>query len=249
MSGHSKWATIKHKKSAQDAKRGKLFSKLAKEITVAVKLGGPDPDSNPRLRTVLLACRSANMPKDNIERAIKRGTGEGVENYEEVRYECYGPAGVAIVVDVLTDNKRRAVADVRHIVSKHGGTMAEAGAVLWNFEQKGLITVSKENLSEEEIMEKAIEAGAEDVDTEGDMYEVYTAPNDLHTVLQAFEKMNINVGEAKLTLKPKTLISVDSKSAASVLKLMEALEDMDDVQDVYTNLDITDEAMAEAMAD
>lgn len=248
MSGHSKWATIKHKKSAQDAKKGKLFSKLAREITVAVKLGGPDPEANARLRTVLLACRSANMPKENIERAIKRGTGEGGENYEEVRYECYGPAGVAIVVDVLTDNKRRTVADVRHVVTKHGGNMAEAGAVMWNFEQKGLITVPK-TISEEEIMEKAIEAGAEDVDTEGDVYEVYTAPNDLHTVLQAFEKMNIQVNEAKLTLKPKNLISVDSKSAAAVLKLMEALEDMDDVQDVYTNLDITDEALAEAMAE
>ncbi len=248
MSGHSKWATIKHKKSAQDAKKGKLFSKLAREITVAVKLGGPDPEANSRLRTVLLACRSANMPKENIERAIKRGTGEGGENYEEVRYECYGPAGVAIVVDVLTDNKRRTVADVRHIVTKHGGNMAEAGAVMWNFEQKGLITVSK-TISEEEMMEKAIEAGAEDVDTEGDVYEVYTAPNDLHTVLQAFEKMNLPVNEAKLTLKPKNLVTVDSKSAAAVLKLMEALEDMDDVQDVYTNLDITDEALAEAMAE
>lgn len=248
MSGHSKWATIKHKKSAQDAKKGKLFSKLAREIMVAVKLGGPDPESNSRLRTVLLACRSANMPKENIERAIKRGTGEGGENYEEVRYECYGPAGVALVVDVLTDNKRRTVADVRHVVTKHGGSMAEAGAVMWNFEQKGLITVPK-SVSEEEIMEKAIEAGAEDVDTEGDMYEVYTAPNDLHTVLQAFEKMNIPVNEAKLTLKPKNLISVDSKSAAAVLKLMEALEDMDDVQDVYTNLNITDEVLAEAMAE
>ncbi|MCX8064373.1 MAG: YebC/PmpR family DNA-binding transcriptional regulator [Candidatus Hydrogenedentes bacterium] len=248
MSGHSKWATIKHKKSAQDAKKGKLFSKLAREITIAVKLGGPDPESNSRLRTVLLACRSANMPKENIERAIKRGSGEGGENYEEVRYECYGPAGVALVVDVLTDNKRRTVADVRHVVTKHGGSMAEAGAVMWNFEQKGLITVPK-NISEEEIMEKAIEAGAEDVDTEGDMYEVYTAPNDLHAVLQAFEKMNMPVNEAKLTLKPKNLISVDSKSAAAVLKLMEALEDMDDVQDVYTNLNITDEALAEAMAE
>lgn len=249
MSGHSKWATIKHKKSALDAKKGKIFSKLAKEIAIAVRMGGPDPEANSRLRTVLLACRNANMPKDNIERAIKRGSGEGGENYEEVRYECYGPAGVAIVVDVLTDNKRRTVAEVRHVVTKHGGTMAEAGAVLWNFDPKGLITVKKENLSEDDIMEKALEAGAEDVDTEGEMYEVYTAPNDLHTVLQNFEKMSLPIGEAKLTLKPKNLISVENKSAASVLKLMEALEDMDDVQDVYTNLDITDEAMAEAMSE
>jgi len=249
MSGHSKWSTIKRKKGALDAKRGKVFSRLAKEIAVAVRAGGADQNSNARLRTILLACRSANMPKDNVERAIKKGSGDSGETYEEIRYECYGLAGVAIIVDVLTDNKRRTVADLRHTITRYAGTMAETGAVLWNFEQKGVISVNKEGLTDDAIFEKAIEAGAEDVDTEGDMYEIYTAPTDLHTVLQALESAGLSIGEAKLTMQPKTTIAVDGKSASTNLKLMEALEEMDDVQDVYSNLDITEEAMAEAMAD
>ncbi len=250
MSGHSKWSTIKRKKGALDAKRGKIFSKLAKEVAVAARMGGGDPEANARLRTVLAACRAANMPKDNVERAIKKGTGEipGV-TYDEVRYECYGPSGVALIVDVLTDNKNRIVAEIRHLVNKAGGSMAENGAVTWNFEQKGRIAVEKGDMSEDDIFEKAVEAGAEDVDTEGDMYELITQPTELHTVVQALEEMGLEAKEPKLVMLPKTTMEIDGKTLASVLRLMEALEDNDDVQDVYSNIEITDEAMAEVMAD
>lgn len=250
MSGHSKWSTIKRKKGALDAKRGKIFSKLAKEITIAAKLGGGDPSMNPRLRTVLNAAKEANMPNDNLDRAIKKGTGElpGV-SYEEVRYECYGPCGVAIIVDVLTDNKNRTVAEIRHLFTKANGSMAETNAVAWNFEQRGILSIEKEGISEEDIFEKAIEAGAEDVDTEGDMYEIYTAPTELHSVVVALEGMGLTVKEPKLTMIPKTTLEVEPKAISSILKLMEALEDQDDVQDVFSNLEITDEAMEAAMAD
>lgn len=250
MSGHSKWSTIKRKKGALDAKRGKIFSKLAKEISVAARLGGGDPEMNPRLRTVLLAARSENMPKENVERAIKKGTGEieGV-NYEEQRYECYGPAGVGIVVETLTDNKNRIVAEVRHIVSKHGGSMAEANAVMWNFASKGRITVEKAGLTEEDIFEKAIEAGAEDVDVEGDMYEIITDLGDLHAVASALEAMKIEYKEAKPTLIPKTTLEVDGKALTAMLKILDALEENDDVQDVYTNIEFSDAALEAAMAD
>lgn len=250
MSGHSKWSTIKRKKGALDAKRGKIFSRLAKEISVAARMGGGDPTMNPRLRTVLMAAKAQNMPKDNVDRAIKKGTGEieGV-SYEEIRYECYGPAGVAIIVDVLTDNKNRSVADVRHLVNKSGGSMAENGAVTWNFEQKGIISVEKEGLDDESIFEKATEAGAEDVDMEGDLYEITTDPTELHTVSAALEGMGVEVKDARLTMLPKTTVEVDEKQVKSVLNLMESLEDNDDVQDVYSNVEITDEAMAAAMAD
>lgn len=248
MSGHSKWSTIKHKKGAADAKRGKLFSKLAKEITVAAKLGSGDPNFNPRLRTVLLAARAANMPSDNIDRAVKKGTGEleGV-TYEEIRYECYASGGVAVIVDVLTDNKNRTVAELRHLIGRQGGTMAEAGAVAWNFEQRGLITISKEKIGDEEMFEKAIEAGADDVDSSGEMHELMTAPGDLHTVVNALAEMKIDAVEAKLTMNPKTTMTVDAKTAASVIRFIEAMEDHDDVQNVYSNLELTDEAMAAAM--
>jgi len=250
MSGHSKWSTIKRKKGAADAKRGKIFSKLAKEIAVAAKLGGGDPDMNPRLRTVLLAARAQNMPKDNVQRAIKKGSGEdGGANYEEQRYECYGPAGVAIIVDTLTDNKNRTVADVRHLVSKHGGSMAESGAVTWNFDQKGVIIVSKDGKNDDDFFEKAIEAGAEDVDMEGDAYEVSTDPTELHSVSQALEKMGIVADEAKLTMVPRMQVAVDGKALKTVLNLMEALEENDDVSEVYSNVEISDEAMAEIMAE
>lgn len=250
MSGHSKWSTIKRKKGAADAKRGKIFSKLAKEITVAARVGGGDPSANARLRTVLLTCRAANMPSDNIDRAIKKGTGElpGV-SYEEYRYEAYGPGGVALIVDVLTDNKNRTVSEVRHLVTKMGGSMAEAGAVAWNFEPRGTITVEKTGLSEEEIFEKAAEAGGDDVDTDGDCYEILTAPTVLHTVAEALEGLGVTAQEVKLNMVPKTTIDLEGKQIASVLRLIEELEDNDDVQDVYSNLNITDEAMAEAMAD
>jgi len=250
MSGHSKWSTIKRKKGALDAKRGKIFSKLAKEITVAAKLGGGDADMNPRLRTVLLAAKAENMPKDNIERAIKKGTGE-IEgaSYEEQRYERYGPGGIGIIVDTLTDNKNRTVSEVRHVATKHGGSMAENGAVAWNFEQKGLIAVEKDGLDEEAIVDKAIEAGAEDVDTEGDYFEITTEATELHAVAQALEQAGLMVKEANLTMQPKTTLELDGKNASSVMKMLESLEDLDDVQQVYSNADFTEEAMAAAMAD
>jgi len=250
MSGHSKWSTIKRKKGAIDAKRGKVFSRLAKEITVAAKLGGGDPAANARLRTVLLTAKTENLPKDNIERAIKKGTGElpGV-NYEEARYECYGPGGIGIIVDVLTDNKRRTVPELRNLLTKQGGSMAENGAVAWNFEEKGLISLKKEGIGSEEIFEKALEAGAEDVDIEGELYEITTAATDLHAVTAALEEMGITVDEAKLVMVPKTMVDADPKTISGVLRLMEALEDHDDVQDVYSNVNITDEAMEAAMAE
>ena len=248
MSGHSKWSTIKRKKGAADAKRGKIFSKLAKEITVAAKIGGSDPAGNPRLRTVLLAARAQNMPKDNVDRAIKKGTGEipGVV-YEEIRYECYAPAGVAMIIDVLTDNKNRTVSEIRHTITKNGGNLAETGAVGWNFERRGVITVSKEGLTDDEIFEKAVEAGADDVDTEGDLYEITTEPSGLHSVVDALEKMGLKAEEATLTMVPKTTVKVEGKEVAAVLRLFEALEDNEDVQDVYANFDISDQEMAAAV--
>ncbi|MEA3365295.1 MAG: YebC/PmpR family DNA-binding transcriptional regulator [Candidatus Hydrogenedentes bacterium] len=249
MSGHSKWSTIKRKKGAQDAKRGKVFSRLAKEISVAAKLGGGEPDMNPRLRTVLLSAKAQNMPKDNIDRAIKKGTGElpGV-TYEEARYEGYGPSGVALIIDVLTDNKNRTVAAIRHLLTKYNGSMAETGAVVWNFEQKGSIAIPRGDKSEEEILEKAIEAGAEDVDTESDeVFVITTEPQDLHAVSDSLESMGLSPESVELTMAPKTTIRVEGSAASSVLKLMEALEDEDDVQNVFANFDIPEEEMAAAL--
>lgn len=250
MSGHSKWSTIKRKKGALDAKRGKVFSKLAKEIVVAAKAGGGDPDGNPRLRTVMLACRAANMPMEKIDKAIKKGIGdtEGV-NYEEVRYEGYGAGGVAIIVDVLTDNKNRTVADLRHALSKNNGSMAANGAVTWNFENKGFIAVEKSTCGEEEMFEKAIEAGADDMKLEGDVYEITTEPSDLHAVSEALDGMGIKAVEAKLTMFPKTTLEVDASVARQVMRLIEMLEDIDDVQQVYSNFDMSEAVMAEIMAE
>jgi len=248
MSGHNKWSTIKRKKGALDAKRGKVFSRLAKEITVAARDGGGDPSGNARLRTVLLAARAQNMPKDNVERAIKKGTGElEGESYEEQRYECYGPAGVGIVVDTLTDNKNRTVGEIRHAANKYGGSMAENGAVTWNFEQKGRISVEKEGLTDEDIFEKATEAGAEDVDMDGDTYDIITEFTEMHAAIAELEKMNLSITEAKLTMIPKTTVEIEPKALSTALKLIEALEDLDDVQDVYSNIEFTDEALAAAM--
>jgi YebC/PmpR family DNA-binding regulatory protein len=248
MSGHSKWSTIKRKKGAADAKRGQIFSRLAKEITMAAKSGG-NPEGNPRLRTALLAARAQNMPKENVDRALKRGTGElpGV-TYDESRYEAYAPGGVAIVIDILTDNKNRTVSEIRHILTRNGGNLAESGAVLWNFEPKGLLTIQKSAGTEEEIFEKAIEAGADDVDVEGaDVYEVTTAPNVLHTVMESFEKMGLKVEGAQLTMVPKTTVKVEGQALSTVLRIMEALEDHDDVQNVYANFDMSESDMAAAM--
>ncbi len=250
MSGHSKWSTIKRKKGALDAKRGKIFSKLVKEIAVAAKAGGGDPDANPRLRTVLLACKAANLPKDKIETAIKKGTGDvDGANYEEARYEGYGAGGVGIIVDTLTDNKNRTVGDVRFALNKCNGSMAENGAVSWNFESKGHIIIPKDACTEDEIFEKAIDAGAEDVNTEGDVYTISTEPNELHAVVTGLEGMGLTPEEAKLTMVPNTTMEVDAKTARAVLKLMDMLEDCDDVQQVYSNFDISEDVMAEIMAD
>lgn len=248
MSGHSKWSTIKRKKGAADAKRGKIFSKLAKEISVVAKAGGGDPDGNPRLRTVLMSARAANMPKDNVEKAIKKGTGElpGV-SYEEIRYEGYAAGGVAIIVDLLTDNKNRAVAEIRHTLSKNNGTLAENGAVTWNFEPRGLIAIAKDACDEEEMFEKALEAGAEDVNTESDRYEIITEPHDLHAVVAGLEEAGLISQEASLTMIPKNMTQVEGSAAKSVLRLIEALEDNEDVQNVYSNFDISDDDLAAIM--
>lgn len=246
MSGHSKWSTIKRKKSVIDQKRGRVFSKLAKEVFVAAKASGGDPEMNARLRTVLLSCRAANMPKDKVEQAIKKGIGEGADavHYDEVRYEGYGPGGVAIIVDVLTDNKNRTVADIRHALTKNNGTMAENGAVTWNFDQKGHIVVPKSAGSEDDIFEKAIDAGADDLNAEGDVYEIYTEPADLHAAAVALQDMGLELEEVKLTMLPRQMLEVDEKTARQVLRLLEMLEDNDDVQNVFTNFDVSEEAMA-----
>ena len=248
MSGHSKWSTIKRKKGALDAKRGKIFSKLAKEITVAARVGGGDPEGNPRLRTVLIAARAQNMPKDNIDRAIKKGTGDlPGSTYEDVRYEGYAPGGIAIIVEVLTDNKNRTVSEIRHLLTKNGGAMAESGAVVWNFEQRGSITIARGAMSEDEVFEKAIEAGADDVEADTESCTIYTDPTQLHTVAQALEGMGIEPQEVTLMMAPKTTVNVTGKDASAVLRLMESLEDHDDVQNVFANFDIAEEEMASLM--
>ncbi len=244
MSGHNKWSTIKHKKGAADAKRSKLFSRLNKEITVAARDGGGDPDGNPRLRTAVATAKAANMPKDNIDRAIKKGTGEldGV-SYVEFSYEGYAPGGAAVLVDILTDNKNRAASEVRHAFSKYGGNLGEPGSVSWMFTKKGVITFEKEKVDEDDILEIALEAGAEDVDTEGQEIEVTTAPGDLEGVKAAFEEKGLEYIEAEVSLVPQTLLELNAKTAPSAMKLMDALDDLDDVQRIWSNIDIPDEVM------
>ncbi len=242
MSGHSKWSSIKHKKGATDAKRGKIFSKLIKEITVAARMGGGDPDSNPRLRTVILTAKSENMPKDNMERAIKKGTGEleGV-NYEESTYEGYGPGGAAVLLESLTDNKNRAVADIRHIFSKNNGNLGENGCVAWMFDKKGYFAVEKSAVDEDSLMEIAIEAGAEDVREDNGSFEIITEPEDFESVKAAIDQASIPYIDAEITMLPQSTTNLEGKQAAQMVKLMEALEDCDDVQRVYTNADIPEE--------
>jgi len=244
MSGHSKWASIKHKKGAVDAKRGKVFSRLIKEISVATRLGGKDPDSNARLRTAMAAAKAENMPKDNIERAIKKGTGElEGSNYEEVAYEGYGPGGAAVLVEVLTDNKNRAVADVRHLFERYGGGLGEAGCVAWMFSQKGLIVFRKDQIDEERLFELALEAGAEDIKEGEEEFEVITEPSSFEQLKTAIENAGLNYILAELTMVPKTTVNLDGKNAQQMLTLMELLEDNDDVSHVYANFDIPDEVM------
>ena len=242
MSGHNKWSTIKHKKGAADAKRGRIFTKLIKEITVAARMGGGDPDANPRLRTAVAAAKSENMPKDNIERAIKKGTGEleGV-SYEENTYEGYGPGGAAIFLESVTDNKNRAVADIRHIFSKSGGNLGENGCVGWMFDKKGYINIEKDGVDEESLMEVALEAGAEDVREEDGSFEVITEPEDFETVREAIEKASIAYADAEITMLPQNVTALQGKEAEQMVRLMDALDDCEDVQKVYTNADIPDE--------
>jgi len=239
MSGHSKWSTIKRKKAAMDARRGKIFSKIIKEITVAARLGGGDEESNPRLRTAIQAAKAANMPQANIERAIKRGTGEiPGESYDEVIYEGYGPGGVAIMVETLTDNKNRTVAEIRHIFSKNNGSLAGGGSVAWIFRSNGLISVEKDNVSEDDLIMIALDAGAEDIDTEGDNYEIVTSVESFEDVKRALEENDIPYEYAEITRLPQSTVKVEGKEAEQVLRLLEELEDHDDVQKVYSNFDI-----------
>ncbi|GMT42817.1 MAG: putative transcriptional regulatory protein [bacterium] len=244
MSGHSKWSTIKHKKAATDKKRGKLFSKVIKEITVAAKLGGGDLSSNPRLRTAVQGAKGANMPMDTVERAIKKGTGElPGTSYEEVTYEGYGPGGVAILISVTTDNKNRTVAEIRSLLGKQGGSMGETGCVNWMFEAKGYIAIPKDQIDESELMDLALEAGAEDLNPQDDTYEIITSMEDFEAVKHAVENRKLTPIMAELTMIPQTTVLLDEDKAKNILKLMEMLDDHDDVQKVYANFDIADEIM------
>jgi len=244
MSGHSKWSTIKRKKGALDAKRGKMFTKLIKEITVAARMGGGDPESNSRLRTAIATAKAENMPKDNIERAIKKGTGEleGTQ-YEELVYEGYGPGGVAVLVEVMTDNKNRSIAEIRHIFTKYGGNLGENGCVSWMFDKKGSLVFSKDQVSEDDIMAIALESGADDIKETEKEYEVIVDPQEFETVKEAFDKSGISYLVAEIGMIPQNTISLEGKDAERMLKLMDALEDSDDVQHVYANFDISEDIM------
>ncbi len=239
MAGHSKWANIKHRKGAADAKRGKIFTKLIKELTVAARTGGGDPAANPRLRTAIAEAKSQNMPKDNVERAIKKGTGElEGTSYEEITYEGYGPGGAAVLIESLTDNKNRSAADIRHILSKNGGNLGENGCVAWIFEKKGYIVIEKERTNEEKLMETALEAGAEDVREDEDNFEVVTGAGEFENVKEAIDKEKFVYILSEVTMLPSNYTSLNEADAEKMIKLMEALEDCDDVQKVYTNADI-----------
>ncbi len=247
MAGHSKWANIKHRKGAQDAKRGKVFTKIIKELTVAARIAGGDPDANPRLRTAIDKAKQANMPKDNVDRAIKKGTGDldGV-SYEEGIFEGYGPGGVALIVEFLTDNRTRTVADVRHIFSKLGGNLGVSGSVAFLFDRKGLISFSSEN-DFDQIFEIALEAGAEDVKDEGDVYEVITDPSDFIQVRDAMAEANLQWETAEACMIPQNQVQLEGKQAETMLKMMDALEDNDDVQNVFANFDISEEELEKIM--
>jgi YebC/PmpR family DNA-binding regulatory protein len=244
MSGHSKWSTIKHKKAAKDAKRGKLFTKLIKEISVAAKLGGGDVNANPRLRTAVTTARANSLPADNIDRAIKKGTGEleGV-TYEEVTYEGYGPGGAAVLVMAMTDNRNRTVSELRHLFGRFGGNMGESGSVAWMFSKKGILTVEKPGVDEERLIEVALEAGADDVADDGDAFTVTTAPDAFEAVKDALDKAKIATVDASLSMVPSTTVSLTGTQAEQTLKMVEELEDHDDVQEVASNFDIPPEEL------
>ena len=245
MSGHSKWATIKHKKGATDAKRGKIFTRLIKEITIAAKSGGGDPDGNPRLRTAILAAKAENMPADNIKRAIQRGTGEleGL-SYDEITYEGYGPGGVALIVEVLTDNKNRAVSEVRHAFSKNGGNLGAEGAVSWMFTKKAVISIAKEAASEDKLMELVLESGAEDLNDEGEHWEILADPNDFEAVKDALKAAKIPTETAEVTKIASTYTKLEGPQANAMMRLLETIEDLDDTQNVYSNFDFDEATLA-----
>jgi YebC/PmpR family DNA-binding regulatory protein len=247
MSGHSKWAQIKHKKASTDAKRGKVFTKIVKEIAIAARIGGGDLTGNPRLRTAIDKAKEVNMPADNIKRAVMKGTGElpGV-SYEEYMYEGYGPGGAAILMDILTDNKNRTVPEIRHIMTKNNGNMGEAGSVAWMFEKKGYILIEKSKIDEDTLMSAALDAGAEDMknDPREESFEIITAPESLNKIKASLETGGIPVSLAEITMLPKNYAMLDEKHAEQMIRLIEALEDHDDVQNVYTNFDAPDEVMA-----
>ncbi|MCY3776355.1 MAG: YebC/PmpR family DNA-binding transcriptional regulator [Candidatus Aminicenantes bacterium] len=244
MSGHSKWHSIRHKKAIVDAKRGKMFSKMIREITVAARTGGGDPDANPRLRTAIQTAKAANMPHDNIERAVMKGTGElPGQNFDSVTYEGYGPGGVAVLIETLTDNRNRTVAEIRHIFSKNGGSLGETGSVLWMFEKRGYIGVPSASVSEETLLEVVLDAGADDLQTEGDTLAVYTPFENFEQVRQELEASNIPTESSQITMLPQNSLRMEGKMAGKMLKLMDALEDHDDVQHVYANFDIDEQEM------
>jgi YebC/PmpR family DNA-binding regulatory protein len=245
MSGHSKWHKIRHTKGAQDAKRGKLFTKLIKEITIAARIGGGDASGNPRLRTAIETARNANMPSDNIKRAIQKGTGElPGQQYEEVSFEGYGPGGVAVFVEAMTDNKNRTLPEIRHIFSKFGGNLGEHNSVGWMFEKKGYLVVDKGRVAEEELMEIVLEAGGDDIRDDGESFEIFTPPDTYVQVREALEKRKISIATGEVAMVPKNRVRVEGKQAQSLLSLIEALEDHDDVQHAYANFDIADEELA-----
>lgn len=247
MSGHSKWSTIKRKKGAADAKRGQLFTKLAREITVASRTGLPDPDSNPRLRLAIAKARSESMPKDNIDRAIERGSGDaGGDQYEEVYYEGYGPGGSAIMILAMTDNRNRTVGEIRATLTRNGGTLGESGSVGWMFDQVGVIVIPAHGEAADDLGLLAIDAGARDVQVEDGLVEIYTEPHDLHRIQETLTSAGHEVESAELTMRPKTLLAPDPDVAVKALRLLEKLDDLDDVQQVYSNLDVPEEALATA---
>jgi len=248
MSGHSKWHTIKHKKGAADAKRGRVFTRVIKELTVAARGGGGDPDTNPRLRTIIAEAKQFNMPAENIKRAIRRGTGEepGVQ-YDEITYEGYGPGGVALIIEAMTDNKNRTVGEIRHLLGKYGGNLGESNSVSWMFEKKGYIVIDKTKAAEDTLLAAALDAGADDLRDDGDSWEVLSAPEALPVVKEAVEKLGIETISAQVAMLPKNFVSLEGRAAQSMLKLLDLLEDHDDVQHVWSNVDI-DEKELEAFA-
>jgi len=250
MSGHSKWHSIKHKKAKIDAARGKVFTKLIKELTVGARVGGGDPNMNPRLRVAVAAAKAANMPAKNIDNAIKKGTGEmpGVV-YEDVAYEGYGPGGVALYIDAVTDNRNRTVAEIRFLLSKHGGNLGESGSVAWMFERKGMITVPSGNYTEEHLFELAIECGAQDMEIDDESYIIYSSFEDFNQVRNELEEKGIQMESAELTMIPKNTVSLEGKDAENLMKLLELLDDHDDVQNVYANFDIAEEEMERILSD